>query len=200
MQYSLSNLNFFFIIISLGYLLFYYNCHHEYNLAEKDNSPLQLISQFSGFFFKNHILCLCLAITLFSFAGIPPLLGFFAKQLVLSAALDKGYIFMALVAIITSVIGAVYYLRIIKVVFFDEDKYLIKPEFRSILNTDNQWNLELNKSEFYKARVVKTANINISTSLSLTISSLTLIILLFILKPTIWLSNANILALILFNP
>ena len=69
MQYSLSNLNFFFILISLGYLLFYYNCHHEYHLAEKDNSPLQLISQFSGFFFKNPILCICLAITLFSFAG-----------------------------------------------------------------------------------------------------------------------------------
>ena len=65
---------------------------------------------------------LCLAITLFSFAGIPPLLGFFAKQLVLSAALQKGYFFMALIAIITSVIGAVYYLGIINVVFFDDDK------------------------------------------------------------------------------
>jgi len=118
MQYSLSNLNFFFLLISLGYFLFYYNCHYQYNLSDELNSPLQLIIQIKGFFFKNHMLSLCLAITLFSFAGIPPLIGFFAKQLVLSAALDKGYIFMALIAIITSVIGAAYYLGIIKVVFF----------------------------------------------------------------------------------
>jgi NADH-ubiquinone oxidoreductase chain 2 len=69
---------------------------------------------------------------------IPPLIGFFAKQLVLSAALDKGYIFMALIAIITSVIGAAYYLGIIKVVFFDNEKHEIKPEFKNIFNEKNE--------------------------------------------------------------
>ncbi len=47
---------------------------------------------------------------IFSFVGIPPLIGFFAKQMVLSAALDSGYVFLALIAILTSVISAVYYL------------------------------------------------------------------------------------------
>jgi NADH-ubiquinone oxidoreductase chain 2 len=136
MQYSLSNLNFFFILISIGYFLFYYNSHNNLKLSDEINSPLQLIIQIKGFFFKNHILSLCLAITLFSFAGIPPLIGFFAKQSVLSAALDKGYIFMVLIAIITSVIGAAYYLNIIKVVFFDENKCKIKPEFINILNDE----------------------------------------------------------------
>lgn len=200
MQYSLSNLNIFFIIISLGYLLIYYNSSEEYNLVEKDNSPIQLISQFSGFFFKNQILCLCLAITLFSFAGIPPLLGFFAKQLILSAALDKGYVFMALVAIITSVIGAVYYLKIIKVVFFDEDKYIVKPEFMNILNTDDEESLENKSLESDNTATEITSDIKLSTSLSLTISSLTIVILLFINKPTIFLTHANILALIILNP
>jgi len=160
---------------------------------------IQLISQLKGFFYKNHIISLCLAITLFSFAGIPPLLGFFAKQLVLSAALQKGYYFMALIAIITSVIGAVYYLGIIKVVFFDDDKDKVKSEFTDILN-NNEWNWDINKSEYIKAHTIKSANRILSTSLSLTISILTLIILLFIVNPKIWLSNANILALILFNP
>src|SRR5947199_9972262 len=85
MQYSFSNLNFFFLLISLGYFLYYYNCHYQYNLSDTINSPIQLISQLKGFFYKNHIISLCLAITLFSFACIPTLLGFFAKQLVLSS-------------------------------------------------------------------------------------------------------------------
>lgn len=159
---------------------------------------LQLIIQIKGFFFKNHILSLCLAITLFSFAGIPPLIGFFAKQSVLSAALDKGYIFMVLIAIITSVIGAAYYLNIIKVVFFDENKCKIKPEFINILN--DEWNWENNKLETIKAYSVKTYNRFLSTSLSLTISSITLIILLFITNTQQWLSNAMIIAIIMFNP
>src|SRR5690606_22140142 len=75
---------------------------------------IQLISQLKGYFYINPLLSLSLAVTIFSFVGIPPLVGFFAKQFVLSAALDSGYIFLSLVAIITSVIGAVYYLNVIK--------------------------------------------------------------------------------------
>ena len=77
-----------------------------------------MISQIKGYFSINTYLSLSLAITIFSFAGIPPLIGFFGKQMVLSAALDKGYIFLSLIAIVTSVIGALYYLNIIKEMFF----------------------------------------------------------------------------------
>ena len=69
---------------------------------------IQLISQLRGYFYVNPILALSLAITIFSFVGVPPLVGFFAKQMVLSAALDSGYVFLSLVAILTSVVGAVY--------------------------------------------------------------------------------------------
>jgi NADH-ubiquinone oxidoreductase chain 2 len=51
--------------------------------------------------------------------------GFFAKQMVLSAALDNGYIFISLIAILTSVIGAVYYLNLIKEIFFHSPEYKI---------------------------------------------------------------------------
>jgi NADH-ubiquinone oxidoreductase chain 2 len=135
MQYSISNLNFFFLLLSYGYYLFYYQVNQKYNLPDKYNSPLQLIAQVRGFLYKNYMLSISFAITLFSFAGIPPLIGFFGKQLVLSAALEKGYFFMALIAILTSVIGAVYYLGIIKCIFFDEDKDEIKSEFKYILNS-----------------------------------------------------------------
>ena len=82
-----------------------------------------MISQIKGYFSINTYLSLSLAITIFSFAGIPPLVGFFAKQMVISAALDSGYIFLTLISILTSVIGAVYYLGIIKQVFFDRSEY-----------------------------------------------------------------------------
>jgi NADH-ubiquinone oxidoreductase chain 2 len=120
MQYSISNLNAFIILISIGYSLYYYvNKSKEYKqLLDKKNSPIQLISQLKGYFYINPVLALSLAITIFSFVGIPPLIGFFAKQMVLSAALDSGYVFLTLVAILTSVISAVYYLNIIKEVFF----------------------------------------------------------------------------------
>ena len=127
MQYSISNLNAFIILISIGFSLYYYsNDNKEYKqLLDKNNSPIQLISQLKGYFYINPVLALSLAITIFSFAGIPPLIGFFAKQMVLSAALDNGYIFLALVAILTSVISAVYYLNIIKQIFFDKPEYKI---------------------------------------------------------------------------
>src|SRR5271155_1877580 len=129
MQYSISNLNAFIILISIGYSLYYYvNKSKEYKqLLDKKNSPIQLISQLKGFFFINPILALSLAVTIFSFVGIPPLIGFFAKQMVLSAALDSGYVFLVLVAIVTSVISAVYYLNVIKQIFFDNSEYRVNP-------------------------------------------------------------------------
>jgi len=120
MQYSISNLNIFIILIGIGFSLYYYvSDNKEYKeLSDKNNSPIQLISQLRGYFYINPVLSLSLTITIFSFVGIPPLVGFFAKQMVLSAALDSGYIFLSLIAILTSVIGGVYYLNIIKEIFF----------------------------------------------------------------------------------
>src|SRR6202012_1886970 len=134
MQYSISNLNAFIILVSIGFSLYYYvNENKEYKeLSDKNNSPIQLISQIKGFFHINPFLSLSFSITLFSFVGIPPLIGFFAKQMVLSAALDNGYIFLTLIAILTSVIGAVYYLNIIKEIFFYSSEYKINPLIKNL--------------------------------------------------------------------
>jgi NADH-ubiquinone oxidoreductase chain 2 len=200
MQYSISNLNAFIILISIGYSLYYYiNNSKEYEvLVDKKNSPIQLISQMKGYFYINPLLAISLGITIFSFVGIPPLIGFFAKQMVLSAALDSGYVFLTLIAILTSVISAVYYLNIIKEVFFYEPIYKINRAFKNLSLHGNIIKRQ-NNEDLVNKLTFKLNNIVLSSSLTITISILSLIILLFIFIPQEWLSMANILALILFN-
>ena len=211
-QYSISNLNAFMLIITIGYSLYCYvynanstnNDKEENsketgentgNLQDTNNSPIQLIDQLKGYYYINPVLSLSLAITLFSFAGIPPLIGFFGKQMILSAAIDNGYIFMSLVAILTSVISAVYYLAIIKQIFFDKNDYTLNDELESF-SADG---LIAEKNTIVKKVSIKINNIVISSSLSLSISVITLVITLFIFIPEELLSLANILALLLFN-
>ena len=199
-QYSISNLNAFFIIITIGFSLYgYITKNQEYkSLLDKNNSPIQLISQLKGYFYVNPLLSLCLAITIFSFVGIPPLVGFFAKQLVLSAALDSGYIFLSLVAIITSVIGAVYYLNVIKEIFFYSPEHEVNP----ILNeSDSTLKSRIfnEKSGLIKSVLLKGRNVYISSPFSITISIITNVILLFIFMNKEWLSMGTILVQILFS-
>lgn len=199
MQYSIANLNAFFILISIGYSLFSYvytsNSKIRYNrLSDRYNSPIQLFSQIKGYYFINPFLALCLAITLFSFVGIPPLVGFFAKQMVLSAALDNGYVFITFIAILTSVISAVYYLTVIKRIFSTKTNLKLNP----IIKRARFITIEpsLNK----KNKFICTPNgIVLSSSLTITISILTLLLLLFVFTPQEVLSMANILSLMLFN-
>ena len=211
-QYSISNLNAFMLIITIGYSLYCYVYNADSlnrieesnskdinensgNLQDINNSPIQLIDQLKGYYYINPILSLSLAITLFSFAGIPPLIGFFGKQMILSAAIDNGYIFMSLVAILTSVISAVYYLAIIKQIFFDKNDYTLNDELHDF-SADG---LITEKNTIIKKVNIKIKNIVISSSLSLSISVITLVITLFIFIPEELLSLANILALLLFN-
>ena len=64
----------------------------------------------------------CLAMMMFSLAGIPPLAGFFAKFYVFAAAIKAGLVVLAVIGVVTSVVGAYYYLRIVKIMYFDEPK------------------------------------------------------------------------------
>ena len=72
---------------------------------------------------KNHpILALCLLISLFSLAGIPPLAGFFAKFYIFMAVIEVKMYALAIIGLVTTVISSFYYLRIVKVVYFDRPK------------------------------------------------------------------------------
>lgn len=181
MQYSLSNLNAFVLLICIGFTLYPYinkNKENE-NLQDKNNSPIQLISQLRGYFFINPVMALSLAITIYSLVGIPPLIGFFAKQMILSAALDNGYVFLTLIAILTSVISAVYYLSVIKQIFFDNTEHKLSEDF---VNTTLKASI-LNKDLQEEKITFNVQNIILSSVFSITISILTLIILLFIFNP-----------------
>ena len=198
-QYSISNLNAFIILIAIGFSLFSLRETKETldkELLDKNNSPVQLIKQLKGYFYINPLLSLSFAITIFSFVGIPPLVGFFAKQMVLSAALDNGYIFISLVAILTSVIGAVYYLNIIKEIFFFSPEYKINPLLENLILSGKIFN---KKNNIIKYTKFNYKNITVSSPMAITISIITLVILLFIFMNKEWLSMGAILVQILFN-
>lgn len=201
LQYSLSNLNVFIILLTIGYTLYLYvykDRNKRESLIDENNSPIQLISQLRGYFYVNSFLAISLAITLFSFVGIPPLIGFFAKQMILSAALDNGYVFMSLIAILTSVIGAGYYLNMIKEIFFFKDNYELSPSvvskslFAYIKNYQSREETLSNVSDKIS---LNTNNIVVNSGLSVSISIMTLILTLFIYTPSGWFNLVNILSI-----
>lgn len=176
--------------------------------AEAEYSPVQFISQLKGQFNANNLasqlLALSLAVILFSMAGIPPLVGFFAKQAVLLAAVKNGFIFLSLIAIITSVISAAYYLRVIKVMLFDpygNERVLEKDKDNSLgLNRSNSLNSTFNKQPLNVnlSFLEKSFRGEMSNSLSFSISILTVLTIVFVFKPLLILNSAHIMALSIF--
>ena len=91
------------------------------SLRRKDKM-FETIDDLSGLSRTHPWLAFCLAAMMFSLAGIPPLAGFFAKFYVFAAAIKAGLVTLAVVGVVTSVVGAFYYLRLVKVMYFDEAK------------------------------------------------------------------------------
>jgi len=89
-------------------------------MRDADGRPVEEIASLSGLSQTRPALAAALAIFMFSLAGIPPLFGFWSKLLVFQAAVASGYIALAVAAILGTVVGAYYYLRIVKVMYFDE--------------------------------------------------------------------------------
>jgi NADH-ubiquinone oxidoreductase chain 2 len=184
-QYTITNLNTFLIILALGYII---NNSVLYNkntiMPEKD---IRFIKELKGQFFSNPLITLSLTICLLSMAGTPPLMGFFSKQFVLSSAIENGYYFMAILGILVSIISASYYLRIIRILHTDStdaNEINIKTTTMLLQGKENS--------------LIESRAMPISTFHSLLISILTLIILLFVLKPSILLKSTQLLSLSLF--
>jgi NADH-quinone oxidoreductase subunit N len=89
-------------------------------MKDAENRPVESIASLSGLSQNRPWLAAGLAFFMFSLAGIPPLFGFYPKLLVFTAAVDAGYVALAVAGIVGTVVGAYYYLRIIKVMYFDE--------------------------------------------------------------------------------
>lgn len=78
------------------------------------------LDDLAGLARRNSLLAIVMLLAMISLAGVPPTVGFYAKLVVLQAAIGAGYTWLAILGVIMSVIGAFYYLRIVKLVFFDE--------------------------------------------------------------------------------
>ena len=91
-------------------------------MLKRNDVYYETIDDLSGLSKKHPILSLSLLAILFSLAGIPPLAGFFAKFYIFKAVIEQSMYFLAIVGLLSTVIAAFYYLKIIKVIYFDKEK------------------------------------------------------------------------------
>ena len=114
-------------------------------LAMKRNGQhVEKISDFAGLSRTNPMLAFFFAMLLFSLAGVPPLAGFFGKFYVFVAAIKAGLFTLSVIGVLTSVIGAYYYLSIVKVMYFDEPLTQLDPvrvELRAVLAVAGLFNI-----------------------------------------------------------
>ncbi len=89
-------------------------------MRSKDEGQVEDISDLAGLARNDKLMAMVLALLLFSLAGIPPLAGFFGKFFVFVAAIKEGLVALAVIGVLASVVGAFYYLRIIKIMYLDE--------------------------------------------------------------------------------
>ena len=110
---------FFYVLI---YLVTNFGVFSVLLTLRNSSGELKLISDLSGLKTHNKSKAIALLVLFFSLAGIPPFAGFFAKFFILTASMNEGLIYLSLIAVLSSVIAAFYYLRVIKNMFFNEGK------------------------------------------------------------------------------
>ncbi|WP_298369409.1 NADH-quinone oxidoreductase subunit NuoN [uncultured Bradyrhizobium sp.] len=114
-------------------------------LAMKRNGQaLEQISDFAGLSRTNPLIAFIFAMLLFSLAGVPPLAGFFGKWYVFVAAIKANLFTLAVIGVLTSVVGAFYYLSIVKVMYFDQPLGKLDPvrvELRTVLAVAGIFNI-----------------------------------------------------------
>ncbi|PKR90986.1 NADH-quinone oxidoreductase subunit NuoN [Pleomorphomonas diazotrophica] len=102
----------------------------------RDGAMTEDIESLAGLSRTNPTVAYLLGIIMFSLAGIPPFAGFFGKYFVFAAAINAGLYWLAVIGILSSVVGAYYYLRIVKIMFLDEPKGAFEPmggEMKAVL-------------------------------------------------------------------
>jgi NADH-ubiquinone oxidoreductase chain 2 len=218
-QYTLTNLNTFLLILAIGYII-----KEKIVLNKGSEQDINFINELEAIFYSNPILAFSLTISLLSLAGIPPLLGFFSKQFVLSSAIESGYIYMSIIGILISIISTSYYLRIIKLLWLRPSNIIEnKSKFKSNMGSGSGSGSALAtalappaggkglathasgsgsrpQSEASAAPAQNLKYISpISNIHSFSISILTLVILFFVIKPNILLIITQLLSLYFFD-
>jgi NADH-quinone oxidoreductase subunit N len=105
----------------------------------RNGKEAENLDDFRGLNSRNPWLAALMAILMFSMAGLPPFVGFYAKLAILQSLVGAGYIWLAVVAVMFSLIGAFYYLRVVKVLYFDTPKvdapiYAAIPDVQALLS------------------------------------------------------------------
>lgn len=217
-QYTITNLNAFLILLALGYTLINkverldnINPLNNFNrelginntkgLIRESIKEIKFIYELKGQFLSNPLLSLSFTVCLLSMAGIPPLIGFFSKQFVLYSAIQNGYYFMSILAILVSVISASYYLKIIRVLHTNaEDNLQLKNINYKFKDEDTNSSVITQSNLINKNYKYENSSESVLTNFhSFLISSLTLTILLFVLKPSIILNITQLLSLSLYK-
>jgi NADH-quinone oxidoreductase subunit N len=124
----------------------------------RENRMVEDIGDLAGLARTQPTMAFFLGLLLFSLAGIPPLAGFFAKFYVFLAAIKAGLFALAVIGVITSVVGAYYYLAIVKIMYFDDPAPRFEPmprELSAVLAVTGLFNLLF---IFYPAPLVEAAN------------------------------------------
>jgi len=121
-----------YITIYLVMTLAFFSCLF---MLRKKNVFYEKIENLSGLSTNHPILSMTLLIVLFSLAGIPPLAGFFAKFYIFMAVIEQSMYFLAIVGLLSTVVAAFYYLRLIKIIYFD------KPQEK--FETDHNFGLKV---------------------------------------------------------
>lgn len=147
----------FYLTMNLGVFLFILN-------MRRDQINVTKIKDLSGLYKSEPVIAGCLAIIFFSMAGIPPLAGFIGKLLVLNIVIDNNLFFLAIIAVVTSVIAAFYYIRLIKSMFFDS------PTDELDLLTNPQSKLLIALLSFFNLTVILYPQFFLNLCASITLS------------------------------
>ena len=126
---------------------------------KRKGQAVENLSDFAGLSQTNPTLAFFMAMLLFSLAGVPPLAGFFAKYYVFVAAIKSGLFTLAVIGVLASVVGAYYYLYIIKLMYFDEPAGAVepaRPELRLVFAVAGLFNILY---VFYPAPLVTAATV-----------------------------------------
>ena len=102
---------------------------------KRDGKYCESLNDLSGISKQNPILSISLLIILFSLAGIPPLAGFFAKFYVFMSVIESKMYTLAIIGLLSTVVSAFYYLRIIKIIYFDDDNNFFDQTKNSGIST-----------------------------------------------------------------
>jgi len=163
-------------------------------------TDINYIVELKGQIYKNPVLSISMAICLFSMAGVPPLIGFFSKQFVLFSSIENGYNFISIVAILVSVISASYYLKLIKITFFDylpslkknTIYFLHSAQGHNAVATSAQQEADQKQDKIWFLCAVSEVH-------SYIVAILTFLILFFFLDPSILLNVTQLISLTIFN-